>query len=114
MVRMNVGGLAGTIYDWMMIITFVGCIVLIVYAILSTITFLTLSSRIESNKMMDKVAGFTGQDAVVTNQGVLRVVGRLMVTILICTFLLSGGGFLLLRLLYGILGTFFYGIGGMS
>lgn len=111
---MNVGGLSGTIFDWTMIITFIGCIVLIVYAIVATISYLTLSSRIESNKAMDRMAKFTGQDAVVTNKGVLKVVGRLMVTILICTFLLSGGGFLLIRIIYHFIDIFYNGMMGYT
>ena len=110
--RMNVGGLSGTIFDWTMLITIIGCIVLIVYAILATISYLTLSSRIETNKAMDRMAKFTGQDAVVTNKGVLKVVGRLMVTILICTFLLSGGGFLLIRIIYQFIDVLYNGMMG--
>lgn len=109
---MNVGGLSGTIFDWTMLITIIGCIVLIVYAILATISYLTLSSRIETNKAMDRMAKFTGQDAVVTNKGVLKVVGRLMVTILICTFLLSGGGFLLIRIIYQFIDVLYNGMMG--
>lgn len=109
---MNVGGLSSTIYDWTMIVTIIGCVVLMVYAILSTISYLMLSSRIESTKTMDKMAKFTGQEAVVTNKGVLKVVGRLMVTILICTFLLSGGGFLMLRIIYEFFSRFYVGMFG--
>lgn len=97
---MDVGGLSGTIYDWTMIVTIIGCTALLTYAVVSTITYLTLSSRIESNKAMDKLSKFTGQDAVVTNSGVMKVVGRLMVTVVLCSFLLSGGGFLLVRIIY--------------
>ena len=109
---MNVGGLSGTIFDWTMILTIIGCIVLIVYAITATISYLALSSRIESNKAMDRMAKFTGQDAVVTNKGVLKVVGRLMVTIILCTFLLSGGGFLLIRIIFQFIGVFYNGFMG--
>ena len=109
---MQLGNLAGNIYDWTMVITFLGCVVLMVYSIVATISYLTLSSRTSSNSAMDKLATFTGQEAVVTNKGVLRVVGRLMVTIIICTFLLSGGGFLAIRLIYEIITIFQMGFFG--
>lgn len=109
---MNVGGLSGAIFDWTMVLTMIGCIVLIVYAITATISYLALSSRIESNKAMDRMAKFTGQDAVVTNKGVLKVVGRLMVTIILCTFLLSGGGFLLIRIIFQFMEVFYNGFMG--
>jgi|SRR5699024_7400980 len=111
---MEIGGLASTIFDWTMVATFIGCIVLMVYAIFSTITYLTLSSRIESTKNMERVARFTGQEAVVTNQGVLKVVGRLMITIILCTFLLSGGGFLLIRIIYDLMSQLYYGFFGLA
>lgn len=110
MIKLDTTGLAGTIFDWTMIVTIIGCTVLMVYAIVATISYLTLSSRIASNKGMDKLAKFTGQDAVVTNQGVLKVVGRLMATLLLCTFLLSGGGFLLIRIVYDVFNRFIMGI----
>lgn len=108
------GSLAGTIFDWTMIITYIGCVVLIVYAIVATISYLTLSSRVESNSAMDRLAKFTGQEAVVTNKGVLKVVGRLMVTIIVCTFLLSGGGFLVIRLIYEFVSVFYSGFMGYT
>ncbi len=109
---MQLGSLAGDIYDWTMVITFLGCVVLMVYAIFATITYLTLSSRVSSNATMDKLAKFTGQEAVVTNKGVLKVVGRLMITIVLCTFLLSGGGFLVIRLVYEMVTIFYNGFMG--
>lgn len=109
---MGVTSMSGALFDWTMTAMFIGCIVLMVYAILSTISYLTLSSRVSSNRAMDKLAKFTGQDAVVTNKGVMKVVGRLMGTVLITTFLLSGGGFLLLRILYEMIGIFYTGLLG--
>lgn len=111
---MQMGSMAGTIFDWTMIITFIGCVVLIVYSIVATISYLTLSSRIESNSAMDRLAKFTGQEAVVTNKGVLKVVGRLMVTIILCTFLLSGGGFLVIRIIYEFILVFYSGFMGYT
>lgn len=110
--NVDTASLANTIFDWTMILTIIGVVVLMVYAVLSTITYLTLSSRIESNNMMDKMAKFTGQDAVVTNQGVVKVMGRLMVTIVLCTFLLAGGGFLLVRIVYEFILRFYSGFTG--
>lgn len=91
------------IYEIATMITIFGSIALMTYSIVSTVAYLTLSSRVKSNKTMDKLAKFTGQDAIVTNKGVMKVVRRLFATVILLSFLLSGGGFLLIKIIYTII-----------
>lgn len=97
---MNAFVLSGKLFDWALKLTIIGSIALITYSILATVVYLTLSSRVSSNTMMDRMSKFTGQNAVVTDKGVMLVVARLMGTVILVSFLLSGGGFLLVRMIY--------------
>lgn len=97
---MDIYGMSTKVYEIATIITIIGSIVLITYSTVATVAYLTLSSRVKSNKAMDKLSRFTGQDAVVTNKGVTQVVGRLFATVILLSFLLSGGGFLLINIIY--------------